>query len=127
MTRVQMSDFEQKIYDSVTDNSFLFLKEALRRLLERDADGNGKIDKELLTLTCAELQIALELAVRSVVIRREGIKGVLKSDQKGLEEADIICHYENKTLKVEDFEKLKNHLKKHGVTSLKKDEFSQLM
>lgn len=57
MTRVQMSDFERRIYGAVTDNAFVFLKEALGRLLERDADGNGKIDKELLTLTCAELQI----------------------------------------------------------------------
>lgn len=104
----------------------MFLKEALRRLLERDAEGSGKTDKELLTLTCAELQIALELAMRAVVIWRDGIGAVLKSDQKGLKEADIIRHYNNKTLKVEDFEKLKNYLKKRGGTSLKKNEFDDI-
>lgn len=126
MSRIPMTAFEQKIFDAVTDNAFLFLKEALGRLLERDAKGSGKIEKELLTLTCAELQIALELAVRAVVIRKDGIKGVLKIDQKELGEADIIRHYQNKTLKVEDFEKLKNHLKKHGGTSLKKKEFDEI-
>lgn len=119
------TDFEHKIFEAVIDNSFLFLKEALGRLLERDAEYK-QIDNELLTLTCAEIQIALELAVRAAVIRRLGIAGVLKDDQKKLCEEEIVKHYENKTLKVEDFEKLKNFLKKNNVTSLLKQEFQEI-
>lgn len=120
-----MTDFESKIYEAVSDNSFLFLKESLGRLLERDAEFK-QIDNQLLTLTCAELQIALELAVRAVVIRRFGIAGVLKDNQKKLGEEEIIEHYKRKTLKVEDFEKLKNYLKKNNETSLLKQEFLEI-
>lgn len=114
-----MSDFERNIFEAVTDNSFLFLKEALGRLLERDS-GYQEIENGLLTLTCAELQIALELAVRATIIRKVGIAGVLKDDQKKFSEEEILKHYENKTLKVEDFDKLKNYLKKNNATSLLK-------
>ncbi len=120
-----MSDFESKTLKAVTDNSFLFLKEALGRLLERDCEYQ-EIDNELLTLTCAELQIALELAVRATIIRKIGIAGVLKEDQKRLSEEEIYKHYKNKTLKLEDFDKLKNFLKKKNLTSLVKKEFHEI-
>ena len=121
-----MTEFENKIHTAVIDNSFLFLKEALGRLLQRDDDHNGMIDNKLLTLTCAELQIALELAVRAVVIHHLGIVGVLKVDQKKLCDEEIIKHYEEKTLKIDDFEKLKNYLKKNNLTPLSKDEFKEI-
>ena len=120
-----MSDFERNIFEAVTDNSFLFLKESLGRLLERDS-GYQEIENGLLTLTCAELQIALELAVRATIIRKVGIAGVLKDDQKKFSEEEILKHYENKTLKVEDFDKLKNYLKKNNATSLLKKEYQEI-
>lgn len=121
-----MTDFEVKVFEAVTDNSFLFLKEALGRLLKRDVDRFKVIDKELLPLTYAELQISLELALRAVAIRRLGIAEILTDDQKKLSEEEIVKHYENKTLKVDDFDKLKNNLKKHNLTSLSKSEYKEI-
>ena len=63
-----MTTFEQKIFDSLVNNSFLFFSEALKRLLDKDPNGWGQIDNNLLTLSCAELQISLELAVRATLV-----------------------------------------------------------
>lgn len=65
-----MTTFERKIYDSLVGNSLLFFSEALKRLLDKDPHGTGQIDNNLLTLTCAELQISLELAIRATLVEK---------------------------------------------------------
>ena len=78
MSKHIKTPFEQKLFDSIEHNSFLFLKEALGRLLNKDANVYVAIDKDLLTLTCAELQISLELAVRAVVLNHLGVHNATK-------------------------------------------------
>lgn len=120
-----MTTFEKKIYDSCIGNSLLFLKETLGRLMNQDT-AQSAIDKDLLTLSCAELQISLELAIRAAVIHHAGIAYVLKPDQKKLTEERIIEHYTDNTIKVEDFDMQKNLLKSRGCTSLHKEDFKTI-
>lgn len=123
---MRMTTFEQKICDTLINNAFLFFSEAFGRLLLKDPHGIGKMDNDLLTLTCAELQISLELAVRATIVKRAGIGKVLKKDQEGLSEEEIIEHYNNNTIKVEDFEKQKNFLKSNNLSRLTKEEFNEI-
>lgn len=122
----RMSEFDAKIYHSLIDNSILFFREAFGRLLQRDNDNFGTIENKLLTLTCAELQISLELAVRAALVRHGGVKETLKDDQAQLSEEEIQQKYTDKTLKVEDFEKQKNYLKSSGISRLTKKEFHEI-
>ena len=74
-----MTHFENKIYKTLINNAFLFLSETLLRLLDRDPEGSGKMNTNLLTLTCAELQISLELALRATLVHSRGINRKLIS------------------------------------------------
>jgi len=102
---MRMTPFEKKIYDTLINNAFLFLSETLKRLLEQDSDGDGKMDTNLITLTCAELQISLELAIRATLVHSYGIKSILKNDQSCLSEYEIEELYVNNALKVTEFDR----------------------
>ena len=121
-----MTIFEKKIYDSLINNAFLFLSEALKRLLDRDPKGIGKMDINLITLTCAELQISLELSIRATLVLFCGIKSVLKSDLASLTEREIVTLYETNALKVTEFDKQKNFLKSNHISRLTKEDFTEI-
>lgn len=121
-----MITFERKIYDSLVGNSLLFFSEALKRLLDKDPHGTGQIDNNLLTLSCAELQISLELAVRATLVELYGIQGVLVSSQKNLPESELEKLYSENKLKVEEFESQKNFLKSGGKCRLTKAEYKEI-
>lgn len=121
-----MTHFEKKIYNTLINNSFLFLSETLKRLLDKDSIGNGKTDTNLITITCAELQISLELAIRATLVHSFGVKSILKSNQASLTETEIETLYGKNALKVTDFDKQKNLLKTHNVSRLTKKEFKEI-
>ncbi len=121
-----MTPFEKKIFDTLINNSFLFLSEALSRLIDRDPDGEGKLDTNLLILTCAELQISLELAIRATLVKSAGINCILKSDQASLLEPEIEELYSKTALKVTEFDKQKNFLKSSNISRLTNKEFKEI-
>lgn len=121
-----MTDFEKRIYDTLINNAFLFLSETLKRLLDRDPEGDCKMDNNLITLTCAELQISLELAIRATLVHSFGLRSILKSDQASLSEQEIETLYSNNALKVTEFDKQKNFLKSKSISRLTKDDFKEI-
>lgn len=121
-----MTLFEKKIYDTLINNAFLFLSETLNRLLDSDPKGEGRMDVNLITLTCAELQISLELAIRATLIKSKGLKCILKSDQSGLPEEKIKVLYSQNLLKVTEFDKQKKYLKSQNISRLSKEEFKEI-
>lgn len=123
---MRMTHFEKKIYKTLINNAFLFLSETLLRLLDRDLEGSGKMDTNLLTLTCAELQISLELAIRATLVHSRGIKCILKSNQANLSESEIEDLYANNALIVTEFDKQKNFLKSQNISRLTKEEFKEI-
>ena len=116
-----MTPFEKKIYDTLINSAFLFLSETLKRLLDRDPDGGGKMDTNLITLTCAELQISLELAIRATLVHSFGIRSILKDNQAKLSESEIEALYGKNALKVTEFDKQKNYLKSSNISRLTND------
>lgn len=118
--------FEKRIYDSLVDNAFLFFKEGFVRLLDRDKYKTGKIDTSLLTLTCAELQIALELAMRAILVKSAGVKSILKGNQSQLSDEKIEELYINNAIKVTEFDTEKNCIKTHNLSRLSKEDFKTI-
>lgn len=116
----------KKIFDSLVNNSFLFFSETLKRLLDKDPYGSGKIDNNLLTLSCAELQISLDLAVRATLMKLHGIKSVLVSSHKNLPECELEKLYSENKLKVEEFDSQKNFLKSGDKCRLTKAEYKEI-
>ena len=121
-----MTPFEKKIFDTLINNSFLFLSEALSRLIDRDPAREGKLDTNLLILTCAELQISLELAIRATLVKLAGINCILKSDQANLFEPEIEELYNKNALKVTEFDKQKHFLKSSNISRLTNKEFKEI-
>ena len=69
MIVMRMTAFEQKIHATLINNSFIFFSEAFGWLLSKALHGIGKMNNYILILTCSELQISLELAVRATIVK----------------------------------------------------------
>ena len=68
-----MNTFEQKLYKTVVNNSLLFLEDGVKRMV-----ANGKLPLEdTLVLSCSNIQISLELAMRAYVLREKGLDSIL--------------------------------------------------
>ena len=74
-----MNVFEQNIYQTVTHNALLFLKEGVLKLIDTDMHLPEMTLNDVVILSCSQVQIALELAVRAYLIREKGIDRPLLS------------------------------------------------
>lgn len=80
--------------------------------------------EDTLVLSCSNIQIALELAMRAYVLREKGLENILDSGQRGKysdEEKEKL--YLDNRLKVVEFESLKKQLKGKDVSVFKKEDF----
>ena len=102
-----MNNFEQKLYDSLVHNSILFLDKGARELVQNDCNSL----QDTIVLSCAHIQISLELAMRAYMIRVRGINAILDRKQQGLSMTEIETHYYDNSLKVVEFDCIKNQLK----------------
>lgn len=116
-----MNTFERKLYKTVVHNSLLFLEVGVKRLI-----GNEKHSLEdTLVLSCSDIQISLELAMRAYVFREKGLESILDRKQQGKysdEEKESL--YLGNDLKVIEFEGLKNQLKGKEFSVFKKEDFA---
>lgn len=115
-----MKSFERRLYKTVVHNSLLFLEDGVKRLI---GDKNHLLE-ETLILSCSDIQIALELAMRAFVIREKGLESILDRKQQGkYTEVEKERLYLDNKLKVIEFESLKNQLKGKGFDVFKKEDF----
>ena len=104
----QLSAFERKLVEDIKHNSLLFLERGVRMLMEK----NKASQKDRVVLSCTDIQIALELAMREFLIREEGLNHVLDQKQRDkYSEEELIELYEGNNLKVTDFDALKKSLR----------------
>ena len=81
--------FEKEAYKQLYNNSVLFLKDGIERLVNKDNGEDDYIERNLLTLTCTSFQISLELAIKSLIIERSGIRQVVTKKQQNLTDSEI--------------------------------------
>jgi hypothetical protein len=119
--------FEKEAYKQLYDNSVLFLKDGIERLVNKDNGDDDYIEHDLLTLTCASFQISLELAIKSLIIEREGIRKVINKKQQNLTDDEIEELFKNNELKTLDFDVQKNFVKsKNFIEDLSKEDFNTI-
>ena len=121
-----MNVFEQNIYQTVTHNALLFLKEGVLKLIDTDRHLPEMTLNDVVILSCSQVQIALELAVRAYLIREKGIDSVVDQSYmvKHHKNQSIEQIYECGELKVNDFESIKNQLRGIRNIFLTKDDFN---
>lgn len=120
-----MNVFEQNIYQTVTHNALLFLKEGVLKLIDTDMHLPEMTLNDVVILSCSQVQIALELAVRAYLIREKGIDSVVDQSYmvKHHKNQSIEQIYECGELKVNDFDSIKNQLRGIRNVFLTKDDF----
>lgn len=116
----RMTDFEKLLYKTVEHNSLLFLEDGVKRLIS----GGHKGITDTIVLSCTNIQISLELAMRAYLLRNKGLDSILEKDQrkKYTDEEKEKLYLANK-LKVIEFEAMKNQLKGKDVSVFKKEDF----
>lgn len=116
--------FEKDVHERLFKNSISFLKDGIERLVSKDNGDDDFIEQDLLTLTCTSFQISIELAIKALIVEREGIRCIIDSKQQKLpiEEIEILFH-KNK-LKTLEFDGQKNFIKsKNFITDLTREDF----
>ncbi|MCX6246851.1 MAG: hypothetical protein NTW10_03870 [Bacteroidetes bacterium] len=119
------TEFEQEAYKMLYNNSIVFLKDGIERLVNKDRGDEDLIDHDLLALTCTSFQISLELAIKALIIERDGIRCILNSKQQKLGDEEIESLLKENKLNTLDFEAQKNFIKsKNYIQDLSRDEFN---
>ena len=115
-----MNAFEKKLYKTVVHNSLLFLEDGVKRMVEN----GGRSLEDMLVLSCSNIQISLELAMRAYVLREKGLGNILDNSQrdKYTDEEKEQLYLDNR-LKVVEFDSLKNQLKGKEFSVFKKEDF----
>ncbi len=121
------SNFENEIYNTLKDNSVIFLKDGIIRLLQNDDSQEDLIRHDLLILTCTSFQISIELAVKALIVERTGIRYILNPKQRNLTDEEIKSLFINNDLKTNDFDILKNFIKSKGyIYTLKREDYDTI-
>ena len=118
------TEFEKEAYKRLIENSKVFLKDGIERLVNKDNGNDDYIEHNLLTLTCTSFQISIELAIKALIIERAGIRFILNKKQRELSDNEIEALFKDNNLKTLDFEAQKNFIKrKNYISDFSKDEF----
>lgn len=115
-----MNKFEELLYSKMRHNSLLFLEEGVLKLIHCTSD-NLEDD---LVLSCTNIQISLELAMRAYVLRMKNLDYILdRKQQEKLSDNEKVAYYKENKLKVIEFESLKNMLKGKDFKIFQKEDF----
>lgn len=121
------TEYEKEAYLQLYNNAVLFLKDGIERLVNKDNGESDFIEHDLLTLTCASFQISLELAIKSLIIEREGIRMIISKNQQCLADEEVEKLFKENKLKTLDFDIQKNFIKSRNfIEDLSKDDFQTI-
>lgn len=116
----RMNDFERQLYHTIVHNSLLFLEDGLKRLIT----GSKNDLNDTIVLSCTNIQISLELAMRAYILKNKGLEYIIDKKQKEKNtDEEIEKLYADNRLKVIEFETMKNQLKEKDASVFKKEDF----
>lgn len=110
MDTYRMSTLEREMYNTVSHNAALFLTEGTKRLFDSKGELVDPLRVDDFVLAVSNIQVAMELSIRAYILSCKGIKPLLYKNDEGKSEAELRTLYENKKLKVQEFEKISNQL-----------------
>lgn len=111
----QMTTDEQKIYKDLQHNSFVFLKDFIKRITDKDNAPDDQITNDLVMLSVSSLQISLELALKAVVLKKSGLVQIIKEQNTIKTIAELFQDFQNNSLKTKQFEEIKNYAKRNNL------------
>ena len=98
-------DYEMKFIESLFQNAVIFLDEAIGYI------NRGVTDRRNMVLAIINMQIAMELALKSSLANLFGIRTILIEKQAKLSEEELQELFESNNMKIREYESLKNFLK----------------
>ena len=105
-----MTENEKKIYNTVYDNSILFLKRGIAEVLSHQDNLDAPFDKETGIVSSMFTQMSIELALKAFLIKEKGIKSILSSKYINRTDSDIFTAFESNTLHTKIYNDLKQVL-----------------
>lgn len=119
-----IENFENQIQRRLTENSKLFLSDGIERLINQDNGEEDFINSDLLSLTCTSFQISIELALKSLVIERNGLKSILNKKYQNRSSSELEDLFRDNNIKTAEFDTIKNFVKSKGyIMDLTKYDF----
>lgn len=115
-----MTTLDKIILTALTKNAATFLNCSINALNRGLADYGNKV------IALVNLQMALELAMKAKVAERFGTAYIVHNLPEGATERDIQLKYENNTLRIKEFESLKNLLKAHHMFGFERPEYAYI-
>ncbi len=95
------------LVSKVRDNSWLFLKRAIKELVTHDDCNDGELPKETAVIATTFIQMSFELSLVAYFINNEGLHGVVRGNDKDLSEEELLSRFETNSLVTRSFNTLK--------------------
>lgn len=104
---------EDEIHQAIYNNSLIFFRDFVKRLVREDDGGKDEISNELVVLVVASLQISMELALKAYIIRRSGLVSIIDKVTGQKTHSEILNLFKENKLKSLQFEQLKIFVSKN--------------
>ncbi|MDF2934520.1 MAG: hypothetical protein K0R36_3851 [Chryseobacterium sp.] len=115
---------EEKIYSDLQNNSFVFFRDFIERITNKDNQNEDYISKELVALSIASLQISIELAFKALVIKKCGLLSLMSTQNPPKSIEELYSDFLNNSIKVLTFERIKTFSKTNNlVDNLDDDDY----
>lgn len=115
-----MTKIDKLILTALTRNAATFLNCSIKALNRGLADYGNKV------IALVNLQMALELAMKAKIVERFGTAYIVQNLPAGATEGDIQSKYENNTLRIKEFDSLKNLLKANHMFGFERPEYAYM-
>lgn len=111
------------LVSKVRDNSWLFLRRAIKELVTHDDCNDDELPRETAIIATTFIQMSFELSLVAYFINDEGIHGIVKGGDKDLSEEELLFKFENNTLVTKSFNTLKQQAVNQHVFMSEDDEY----
>lgn len=122
-----MTENEEKIYDTIYNNSIIFLKRGIKEtfLLTNYTEDEYNVEAGL--FSSLFIQMSIELALKAFLIKEKGIKTILQKRYKNKSDEEILNLFTNDKLHTKRFQDLKDIIiKEEYLTGFSENHFVQL-
>ena len=100
-----------KLHAKIRENSWRFLRRAIKELIKHDDSTDQGLTNELAIFATTYIQISFELALVSHYLKKDGLRGIAKENEKSLTEDELTLKFESNNLNTKSF----NTLKKQAI------------
>lgn len=115
---------EEKIYTDLQNNSFIFFKDFIERITNKDNQNEDYISNELVALSISSLQISIELALKALVLKKCGLRSLMSTQNSSKTLDELYAEFLNNSIKVLNFEKIKIFAKANNlIDSIDEDDY----